>query len=682
MSESKASVRRESSPLLTSSDLLHGAIEFGGIRSEDFEPALEKALALAKERVERIATSPEKATFQTVIEALENCSEELDLASGIFGNFLHAHTTPELQGIAQRVLPKLAEFSSDLYLNEPLFRKVEEVWLSDTSRLEPEARKLLEKTWKAFVRNGARVAGGSRDRLREIDSRLASLTQTFTDHVLQSVQEFVLFLESGEECAGLPEAALEAAAQVAAAKGRAGAYAFTLQQPSFAAFMTYSDRRDLRERLWRASMARATRQGIDNRPVLLEIVALRSERAKILGYASHAHFVLEERMAGTPQRVWEFLESLRSVSRPAAEKDLKALEELSGFALKPWDVAYWSEKLKQRRFEVKDEEVREFFPLQQVLGGAFELATRLYGIEFLPRKDLPGYHPEVEVYEVVEGDTRESIGILYTDFHPRDSKQGGAWMTTYRSQGRFEGRVRRPLVSIVCNLTRATAQKPSLLSLDEVRTVFHEFGHALHGLLSKCEYRSLGGTHVYWDFVELPSQIMENWVRDSEGLRTFARHYQTGAPMPENLIRRIGEAARFMAGWSSLRQLSFGFLDLFWHADVFDRTGKTVEDVERAALEGTSLFQSEPAAVLSAAFSHIFSGGYSAGYYSYKWAEVLDADAFEYFREKGIFSREVASRFRRFILERGGSEHPMELYRKFRTREPDPQALLRRDGLA
>ncbi|MCM2321797.1 MAG: M3 family metallopeptidase [Oligoflexia bacterium] len=672
----------KSNPLLKSSAFEHGAIPFTEIHDEHFLPAIEAVMAQARDQLKAIRENSQAADFSNTIEALELCSERLDSVSNIYSNLLHAHTNDKLQALAKEIMPKLAAFSNDISLEPALFEKVRQVYEKRASLgLSTEQVRLLEKTYKFFVRNGARLDDAGKSRLRAIDERLALLGQQFGDNVLKATNQFELVLSAPEELAGLPPSVLESAAAEAKERKKEGRWVFTLQQPSYVAFLKFSERRELREKLWKAYMSRATAGETDNRAIAKEIAGLRHERARLLGYMTHAHFTLEERMASEPARVHEFLERLHQPSRKAAERDVQDLREFSGIAeLQPWDVSFYSERLKKQRFGLDEEALRPYFRLENVVEGVFEHARRLYGLTFHRRTDLPVYHPDVELYEVRDEEAGEFIGLFYADFFPRDSKRSGAWMTIFREQGLFEGKVGRPLVSIVCNLTKPTPSKPSLLSLDEVRTVFHEFGHSLHALLSKCRYRSLAGTNVYWDFVELPSQIMENWAKEKEGLDLFARHYQNDEKISAELVTKIQASARFQAGWFSLRQLSFGRLDLAWHAA--DPSGiEDIEDFERQAMESCMLFPHVPGSIISCGFAHIFAGGYSAGYYSYKWAEVLDADAFELFREKGLFNKEVSQRFKENILSKGGTEHPMELYKRFRGREPDPDALLRRDGM-
>lgn len=656
-------------------------VPFDQIKNEDFKPAFDDAFADARRRLDLIRKDQSEPSFVNTIEALEFASEELDRVSNVFSNLLHAHTNETLQGLAKEVMPRLADFSNDISLDEKLFVRVKAVFSRRQELgLDGEQDRLLDKTYKFFVRNGALLAPDRKQRLREVDSRLATLGEQFSDHVLKATNDFALTLTDAKDLEGLPESVIEAASLEAKQRGTEG-WVFTLQQPSYVPFLKFSHRRELREKMWRAYMSRATSGEVDNRPVAREIASLRHERAVLLGYETHAHFVLEERMASHPKEVEIFLKRLFTASKSAAERDVEEVRKFAGVQdLKPWDFAFYSEKLQKARYGFDEEQLRPYFKLENVVEGVFEHARRLFGIVFKKRSDIPVYHPEVAVYEVMEENGGRHLGYFYADFFPRASKRGGAWMTTFREQGYTQGQIKRPLVSIVCNLSKPTASKPSLLSLDEVRTIFHEFGHALHSLLSDCRYRSISGTNVYWDFVELPSQIMENWTKEKESLDLFARHFETGAKMPEDLIEKLKQAEKFQAGYFSLRQLAFAHLDLAWHAgnpaEIMD-----VEKFEEAAVSDCTLFPHEAGSIISCGFSHIFAGGYSAGYYSYKWAEVLDADAFEFFQEKGLFNQDVAKRFRESILSRGGTEHPMTLYKRFRGREPDPNALLRRDGL-
>jgi peptidyl-dipeptidase Dcp len=661
-------------------------IPFHLIRDEHYGPALEEGIQRAKKGLAALSADSSEPTFANTIEAIEAHREDLDRISNVFFNMVSAHTNDTLQALAKEISPKLAELANDLLLDPKIFARVKKVYEQrETLGLNTEQAQLLDNTYKAFRRNGANLSDADKEKLRELDRNQARLGQVFSDHVLKATNEYVFFVDDESALRELPPNALEEAKATAKDKGRPESWAFTLQFPSYLPFMQFCSRSDLRRELWTAYLSRGMREPNDNRPVLKEIARLRYERARLLGYSSHAHFVLEERMAASPDRVRGFIDELLRHSRPAAERDLAEVRQVKAShdgkeEFYPWDFAYYSERLRREKYNFSQEDLRPYFRLENVISGVFEHARRLYGIVFRERKDIPVYHPDVKAYEVRNESDDRFMGYFYADFFPRASKKGGAWMTNFLEQGSWEGKNCRPHVSIVCNFTKPTASQPSLITHEEVRTLFHEFGHALHSLLTDCHYASLSGTNVYWDFVELPSQIMENWVKEEEGLALFAKHYETGAPLPKDLLQKIQDSSQFLAGWASLRQISFCLLDLAWHAgnpgDPAD-----LEEFERKQMGAAQLFPHVPGTALSAAFSHIFSGGYSAGYYSYKWAEVLDADAFEYFKEKGIFNREVARSFRDNVLARGGTEHPMELYKRFRGREPDPKALLRRDGL-
>lgn len=667
-------------PLIDNSHFL----PFDQIQDAHYAPALEEGIRKAKESYEAIAKAP--AGFAETIEGIEFAQEDLSRVAGVFFNMTSANTNETLQALAKEVSPKMAELSNDLLLNPDIFAKVKAVYEKKSQlSLTTEQNQLLEKTYKAFRRNGALLSESQKLELREIDKNLAKLAQEFSDHVLKATNEYVLFVNDEEPIKNLPKGSLEDAKSTAKEKGKPEAWAFTLHHPSVIPFLQFCTDENLRKEIYIAMTSKAAKPPYDNFPVLKQIAKFRHKRANLLGYKTHAEFVLEERMASQPAKVKEFLDQIFVHSKPAAEKDLaelKALKKkLTGVdQLNPWDVGFYSEKLRKEKFNLSQDELRPYFQLENVVAGVFEHAKKLYGITFVERKDMPVYHPDVKTYEVQDTKTGTLMGYFYADFFPRASKRGGAWMTNFLEQGTWGGQKLRPHVSIVCNFTKPTTSQPSLLTLDEVRTLFHEFGHALHSLLTDCTYNSLSGTNVYWDFVELPSQIMENWVYEQESLALFAKHYQTGQVIPHELIQKIKDSSNFQAGWMSLRQLSFGLLDLAWHS----QDTSSVEDVlkfEREQVGHTQFFPPIPGTSISAAFSHIFAGGYSAGYYSYKWAEVLDADAFEYFKEKGIFDEMVAQSFRKHVLSRGGTEHPMELYKRFRGREPDPKALLRRDGL-
>jgi len=661
------------------------ALPFDQITADHFIPAVEHWVVDAKKNIQHILDNPSTPTFENVIFALEKSSERLDQASLAFGNLEVANGDEKIHEVGKKLYPLLASFSSDITLNSNLFEKIKYVYDHKKEfKLTVEESRLLDKTYLSFTRNGALLDATKKETLRKIDQELSTLGPQFSEHVLKATNAFEMVLEASD-LDGLPESAVEAAKDLAMSKGMQGKYIFNLQIPSYLPLVTYSKRRDLREKAFRAYNSRAVEGPLSNQELIKKILKLKRERAQLLGFKDHADFVLQERMAQTSTQVTSFLKRLQDVSFVAAEKDLK---EVSDFAyeidklndFKSWDFAYYSEKLKEKKYSFNEEDLRPYFKLENVVNGVFEHARKLYGIVFKENTQLPVYHPDVKCYEIYREDNQGYLGLFYTDFFPRQTKKGGAWMTLFREQGYFDGDVRRPHVSIVCNFTKPTATKPSLLTYDEVRTLFHEFGHALHGILSDCRHRSMSGPNVYWDFVELPSQIMENWVNEKESLDLYARHYETNELIPKDLVDKLVRSQKYLAGWASLRQVQLGTLDMAWHtADP-----NTISDVQKFEDNAVSVFRLLPkidGMNTSCSFSHIFAGGYSAGYYSYKWAEVLDADAFEYFKEQGIFNKDVAARFRDHVLSKGGSEHPMELYKKFRGREPDANALLRRDGL-
>ncbi len=658
---------------------------FSQIKNEDFKPAFEQAIAKAKAEIDAIANNPEAPTFENTIEALAFSGDTLDRISSIFFNLNSAETNDEIQQIAQEVSPWLSEFGNDVRLNAALFARVKSVYDDrDNLTLTPEQTTLLEKKYKGFARNGANLSEGDKLKLREIDKELSRLSLQFGEHVLAETHDFQLHLTDEKDLSGLPEGAVEAAQQLAKSLDKDG-WVFTLDYPSYIPFVTYADNRELRKQMAIANGAKAFRGNAhDNTQNVLQIAKLRYDRAKLLGYETHAHFVLEERMAQTPEKVKSFLNDLLTKAKPAAEYEFA---QLTSFAqkrdgiekLEKWDGAYYSEKLKQQLFNLDDEKLKPYFQLEKVLEGAFTVAKKLYGLTFTEIHDIDKYHEEVVTYKVTD-ENGELVSIFYADFFPRKGKRNGAWMTSFKSQYVKDGKNERPHISNVCNFTKPTATKPSLLTFNEVTTLFHEFGHGLHGMLANTVYPSLSGTSVYWDFVELPSQIMENWCYEPEALELFAHHYQTGEMIPMEYVEKIKESASFQEGMATMRQLSFGLLDMGWHAQ--DPSGiADLKVFENEQFESTKLYPDVAENAMSPSFSHIFQGGYSSGYYSYKWAEVLDADAFEYFKENGIFNKEVATKFKDNVLSKGGTEAPMVLYKRFRGQEPKPEALLRRAGL-
>ncbi len=666
-------------------DTPYNTAPFSEIKTEDFIPAFKTAIEKAKSEIDAIINQTEKPTFKNTIEALDYSGEELDRVSSIFFNLNSAETNDTIQKIAQEVSPLLSEFSNDITLNEDLFKRVKAVYDSKPElNLTTEQLTLLDKKYKGFSRNGANLKENQKEKLRDIDKELSQLKLKFGEHILAETNKFEMHLTEDSDLSGLPDGAKEAAKQLAESKGKKG-WLITLDYPSYIPFMTYADSRDLRKKLSKAFGSKGFKNDdLDNQDIVLRIANLRFQRAQLLGYKTHAHFVLEERMAETPEKVNSFLNELLEKAKPAAEEEFENLEkfakDLDGIdKLQKWDSAYYSEKLKQKLFNLDDEQLKPYFKLENVINGAFTVANKLFGLQFIKIDTIDKYHQDVLTYKVIDTD-KNLVSIFYADFFPRAGKRNGAWMTSYKPQKIKDGVNERPHVSIVCNFTKPTKSKPSLLTFNEVTTLFHEFGHALHGMLANTTYPSLSGTSVYWDFVELPSQILENWCYEEETLKLFATHHETGEVIPMDLIEKIKAASTFHEGMQTLRQLSFGMLDMAWHG-IDPSQVNNVKAHEIKAFGETSLYPDVAENCMSTSFSHIFQGGYSSGYYSYKWAEVLDADAFEYFKEEGIFNKTVAHKFKNFVLSQGGTENPMTLYKKFRGQEPKPEALLKRAGL-
>lgn len=662
----------------------HNTAPFSQIKLDDYKPAFEETIAKAKAEVDEIVNNLETPTFENTIEALDFSGEALDRLSSIFFNLNSAETCDEMQKIAQEVSPLLTAFSNDISLNEELFKRVKAVYdQKDKLTLTTEQATLLDKKFKGFSRNGALLSDEDKLKLREIDTELAKLKLTYGENVLAETNNYQLHITNEADLKGLPDGTKEMAASLAKTKGLNG-WVFTLDFPSYLPFVTYVENRELRKEIAIAAGKKAFQNNeFDNKENVKRIVELRHKRANLLGYESHSHFVLEERMAQNPEKVKSFLNDLLEKAKPAAQKEFAELsvfaKELDGIdELEKWDGAFYSEKLKQKLFSLDDELLKPYFKLENVLNGAFTIAEKLFGITFKEVFDIDKYHEDVQTFEVLDFQD-ELVAIFYADFFPRKGKRNGAWMTSFKPQYIKSGVNERPHVSIVCNFTPPSETKPSLLTFNEVTTLFHEFGHALHGMLANTTYPSLSGTSVYWDFVELPSQVMENWCYEPEALALFAKHYLTGEVIPQQYVEKIKESASFLEGMATMRQLSFGLLDIAYHAKV--QTIADVKAFEKAAFEGTSLYPDVEENCMSTSFSHIFQGGYSSGYYSYKWAEVLDADAFAYFQEKGIFNHEVATKFKDNVLSKGGTELPMELYKKFRGQEPKVEALLKRAGL-
>lgn len=677
--------KKGDNPLLETFNTPYQTPPFEKIQTGHYEPAFDQAIIEAQQEINQIAVSDAKPDFNNTIVALDQAGEKLSTISSVFFNLNSACTNEEMQQVAQRVSPKLTEYSNSIYMNPQLFARVKEIYENkEQLQLNPEQQTLLEDTWTSFINGGANLEGEAKERFRAISMELSQLGLKFDENDLAETNNFTLHITDKNDLSGLPEGAVEMAAMTAKEKGLEG-WVFTLHAPSYIPFMKYADNRELREKMYRAYSSRGNRGNeYDNKEIIKKMVALRLEKARLLGYNTYAEYVLTDRMAQTPEAVRTFLSELLAASHPHALTEKKEVEDFArrnGFQgdLQRWDWTYYSNKLKQEKYDLDDEMLKPYFKLENVQEGVFGLANKLYGLTFKEVNNIPRYHEDVKTFEVHDG-KGEFLAILYTDFFPRESKGGGAWMTEFRGQHKKDGKDIRPLVSIVMNFTKPTATKPSLLTFDEVTTFLHEFGHSLHGMLSQCTYNSTGGTSVYRDFVELPSQIMENWALEKEWLDTWAVHYQSGEKIPQEYITKIHDAANFQSGYQSDRQLSFGIVDMAWHS-IQEPISESVQEFEMRAMGPTESFPPVDSSCFSTGFGHIFGGGYAAGYYSYKWAEVLDADAFSVFKQKGIFDQETAASFRKNILERGGSEHPMTLYKRFRGQEPTVDALLERSGL-
>lgn len=639
----------------------------------------------ARGRLDALKSDAAAPTFDNTIMALELMDEELDRALGVFYARMGTDSTDEMQAQAQEISPMVSAFSNDVTLDEDVFQRVKALWEAhDDLGLSVEQHTMLENSWIGMVRNGAKLDADAKQALREIDAQLSTLGHQYSDNARKSAKLFELWITQTDDLDGLPETAIEAAQQAANEKGKDGQYLFTLDFPSYIPFVTYADKRDLREKMWRGFATRGLGGEYDNQDLIRQILTLRYQRAQLLGYDNHAHFVLERRMAKSLTRVEQFIHDLADAARPFAEADLADLQALATDggvdALKPWDLAYYSEKLKQQRFQLDEEALRPYFPLNQVQDGLFAHVHKLFGMRFERDDVTEKYHPEVQIFQVYGHDDAH-LGEVHADYHPRDGKRAGAWMAEIRGRGiNRDGQVDLPIVNIVGNFTKPVGDKPALLTFNEVETLFHEFGHGIHQLLSKVDYPSISGTNVLWDFVELPSQVMENWLVEPETLALFAHHYETGEALPEADVAALRNARNFMAGWFYVRQMMLGALDIGWHvmdpAKIDDVVG-----IERELVADYALLPYEGGCT-STAFGHIFSGGYAAGYYSYAWAEVLDADAYEAFIDAGLYNPEMGAKFRDEILARGGAEHPEILYRNFRGRDADPVALLRKKGLS
>ena len=651
---------------------------FQEIKEENYLPAFQELIAQSEKEIDAIANNPAEATFENTIEALAYSGEQLDRVSSIFFNLNSAETNDEIQKIAQEVSPILTEFSSKISQNEKLFQRIKKVFdEKENLNLNEEQKTLLNETYKGFVRNGALLNEEDKKKLEKIDIDLSVKSLNFGQNVLAATNAYFKHITNKEDLAGIPEPILAQYAEEAKERGLEG-YAITLQYPSYIPAMTYADNRNLRQELALANGKKAFDEGeFDNQNLIKEIINLRQQKAELLGYKNFAEYVLEERMAESPKKVFDFLNQLLTAATPYAEKEIAQLKELAKAdgidKMEAYDHAYYAEKLRKQKFDLNDEELKPFFPLEKVQDAVFDLAEKLFNLDFKEVTDIQKYHSEVRVYEVFENNDLKAV--LYVDYFPRKGKRAGAWMTSFKNQWKKDSTNSRPHISVVCNFSKPTADTPSLLTFQEVTTLFHEFGHALHGILADTQYPNLSGTSVKWDFVELPSQFLENYCYEPEFLKTFAKHYQTGEVLSDEKIKKINESKNFMEGYQTLRQLGFGLLDMAYHTQP-----EAVQDIktfETKQTEKCSLYPVNAETAISPSFSHIFQGGYSAGYYSYKWAEVLDADAFQYFKENGIFNSEIAKKYKT-LLSLGGTQAPMELYKAFRGGEPKVESLLKR----
>lgn len=675
-------------PFFSNYNTPHGTVPFHLIKLEHFEPAIREGIKQQQAEIEAITAQTEAPTFENTIEAFERSGRLLERATTVFENLMSAETNDEMQELAKTLMPLLSEHANNISLNEALFHRVKAVYdQREALNLSTEQCKLLEDTYVGFARNGANLEGKDKETYRTLTNQLSLLTLQFSENLLKETNDYQLHITEADQLAGLPESSKAAAQETAHEKGLEG-WVFTLQAPSYMPFMMYAEKRELRKELYMAYNTKCTHENsANNFEIVRQLVNLRLQLAQLLGYQTYADYKLERRMAENATNVYQLLDDLLEAYTPTALKEVEAVKaiakELDGadFELMPWDWSYYSHKLKERIFQFDSEQLRPYFELSNVIKGVFGLATRLYGITFKENKEIPVYHPDVKAYEVYDKDG-SYLAVLLTDFHPRSGKQGGAWMTSYKGQWKDPqtGENSRPHVSLVMNFSKPTKEKPALLTFGEVETFLHEFGHSLHEIFANTTYQSLSGTNVYWDFVEMPSQFMENFATQKEFLHTFARHYQTGELIPDDLVQRVIDSSNFNVAYACLRQLSFGLLDMAWYTRTTPFEGDVIS-YEREAWKRTQVLPQAEGTCMSVQFSHIFAGGYAAGYYSYKWAEVLDADAFALFKEKGIFNQEVAASLRENVLSRGGTEHPMTLYKRFRGQAPTIDALLIRNGI-
>ena len=669
-------------PLLKPNEQPFDTVPFEDIKTSDFLPAINFSLKEAVQNIEKITGNSNPADFSNTILALEMSSEKLDKVSTVYFHLFGSESDKDFQDLASQISQILANYNNDIMLDKRLFNRVKSVFDQMSPSMKKQDKKLTEVWYKEFIRNGATLGDDEKDKLRKLDAELSTLSPQFQNNNLNATNSYELWL-SEKDLDGLPEIAINAAKVDAIGKGKPDDWLITLQMPSFQPFITFSSNRELRKEIMSAFSRKCNGDDFDNTSIVKKIVKLKHKRARLLGYDNFADYILEKRMAENQNNIMSFLNDLYESCFELAKSDLEQVQklafELDGIKnFQKWDFAYYSEKLKKKLYDFDDDALRPYFKSDNVVNGVFEVAKKLYGLNFKPLNNVQTYHEDVNVYEVLS-ENGEHVGILYEDLFPRETKRSGAWMNELRSQGMHNGKIERPHVTFTCNLTKPTEAQPSLLTYREVETIFHEFGHCLHGLLSNCDYSSIGGTSVFWDFVELPSQIMENWVAEKETLQIFAHHYETDELIPNHLIEKIKSSKNFLSATSYLRQLSLGYLDMAWYGE--DKDVGDIEDFENKAIGKTSLLSPIEGGSISCSFSHIFAGGYSAGYYSYKWAEVLEADAFEKFKENGIFNRETAESFKENILSKGNQDHPMTLFKAFRGREPLIAPLLKRDGL-
>ncbi len=684
--QNQKKTKMRNNPLLTEWNTPYGAPPFNLIETDDYLPAFEVGMEEHNQEIDAILNNNEAPSFENTIVALDQSGELLTRVDNVFSNLNSANTNPEMQKIAKEVSPMLSAHYDDIQLNEGLFQKVKAVFnQKEELELTTEQAMLLTKTYERFVRGGANLPKEQKEEFKEINKQLGLLSLAFRENQLAETNNFKLIIEDEANLSGLPDGAIAAAAETAETEGLSGKWVFTLQKPSLIPFITYSDKRELREQLFNGYIMRGNNgNDYDNKAIVNQMVNLRLDRAKLLGYKNHAAYILDNNMAKTPEKVYDLIESLMTAALPVAKDEALELQKMidaegGGFQLEPWDWWYYAEKLKKEKYAFDDEALRPYFQLENVKQGAFNVAGKLYGLQFLLRNDIPVYHPDAMAYEVQEADG-STLGILYMDFFPRESKRGGAWMTSFRKQYVEDGENVIPIIQVVCNFSKPTGDTPALLSFDEASTLFHEFGHALHGLLSDCNYVTLSGTSVSRDFVELPSQVMENWAAEPEVLAMYARHYQTGEIIPDELLQKMKNASHFNQGFTTVEFMSAAILDMDWHT-ITENQDFDVMEFESKSLENMHMIPEIVVRYRSPYFAHIFAGGYSSGYYSYAWAEVLDADAFEAFKENGIFDKATATAFRENVLSKGGTDDPMKLYVQFRGQEPTIDAMLERKGL-